>query len=362
MGWMRDLPDVRDFTTSSDEVAGMLNAVPAGELVCADAPSLNAREDLRPWCSPVEDQTTIGSCTAQAGVAIIEYYQRRAFGKHLDGSRLFVYKATRNLLGDDRRHRRLAAQRDGRADARSASRRSATGRTTSTKFDVEPPAFVYALGQAYQAEQFYRLDPAGTVPAALLESIKKHIAAGMPSMFGFTVYDSISQAQGSGKGRIPFPLASDRVAGGHAVAAVGYDDSIEIKHSGATAPTKGALIIRNSWGTELGRPRLRLPAVRVRAAAARGRLVGAGQGRVARPGPVQALVLAARRLGHDRGVDQPLDRRVVVGVDRARRAAAGASRAAVLQRERPQVGRQRARRLAQVVRASAARRTRSAAC
>ena len=35
------------------------------------------------------------------------------------------------------------------------------------------------------------------------------------------------------------------------------------------------------------------------------------------------LVLAAGRLVHDRGVDQPLDRRVVVGVDLARRAAPG---------------------------------------
>ena len=38
----------------------------------------------------------------------------------------------------------------------------------------------------------------------------------------------------------------------HAIAAVGYDDSIEIKHSGASTPTKGALIIRNSWGTSWG--------------------------------------------------------------------------------------------------------------
>ena len=55
-----------------------------------------------------------------------------------------------------------------------------------------------------------------------MEIIKKHLAAGVPSMFGFTVYDSIAQAQGSGKGRIPFPIATDRVAGGH----VGYDDGI----------------------------------------------------------------------------------------------------------------------------------------
>ena len=251
MGWMRDLPDVRDYTADHTEVTTLLNGVAAGATLRGDAPAPPARVDLRPWCSPIEDQRTIGSCTAQAGVGIVEYYQRRAFGKHLDGSRLFVYKATRNLLG--------------MTGDTGAWLRSTMGALCMfgvpperywpydvTKYDVEPPAFVYTLGQTYQAETFYRLDPAGTPPAELLGAIKQHIAAGVPPMFGFTVYDSIAQAQGTGKGRIPFPLVTDRVAGGHAIAAVGYDDAVEIKHSGAPAPTRGALIIRNSWGTTWG--------------------------------------------------------------------------------------------------------------
>ena len=249
MGWVPELPDIRDYTMSHGEVAGLLNAVPAGEVVCADAPQLPARTDLRRWCSPIEDQRTIGSCTANAGVGIVEYYQRRAFGKHLDGSRLFVYKATRNLLGWN-------------GDT-GAWLRTAMGALCMfgvpperywpydvAKYDLEPPAFVYALGQTYQAEKFYRLDPAGTSPAELLDAIRRHLAAGVPPMFGFTVYDSISQAQGTG--RIPFPLASDRVAGGHAIVAVGYDDNLEIRHSGASSATRGAFVIRNSWGTGWG--------------------------------------------------------------------------------------------------------------
>jgi C1A family cysteine protease len=251
MGWMRDLPDVRDYTTAHEEVASLLSAVPAGETATADAPPAEGRVDLRQWCSPIEDQRTIGSCTAQAGVSIVEYYQRRAFGKHLDGSRLFVYKATRSLLG---------LTGDTGAWLRSAMGALCTFGVPPekywpydvTKYEDEPPAFVYALGQAYQAEKFYRLDPAGMVPQNLLDTIKNHLVAGVPSIFGFTVYDSISQAQGSGRGRIPFPQLTDRVAGGHAVAAVGYDDAIEIKHSGAASPTRGALIIRNSWGTGWG--------------------------------------------------------------------------------------------------------------
>jgi C1A family cysteine protease len=251
MGWVRDLPDIRDYTTGHEKIAGILNEHPVGDTICADAPKLDARVDLRQWCSPIEDQRDLGSCTANASVGIVEYFERRAFGKHLDGSRLFVYKATRNLLG---------LTGDTGAWLRSAMGALVTFGVPpekywpydTKKFDVEPPAFVYTLGQSYQVESFYRLDPAGTAPKDILDAIKKHLAAGIPSMFGFTVYDSISQAGGAGKGKIPFPQSTDRVAGGHAIAAIGYDDAMEIKHSGASAPTKGALIIRNSWGTAWG--------------------------------------------------------------------------------------------------------------
>jgi C1A family cysteine protease len=57
-----------------------------------------ASTDLRAWCSPIENQGSLGSCTANAGVGVVEYFERRAFGKHINASRLFLYKVTRNLL------------------------------------------------------------------------------------------------------------------------------------------------------------------------------------------------------------------------------------------------------------------------
>lgn len=48
---------------------------------------------------PIESQGDLGSCSEHAAIGIVEYFERRAFGKHLDGSRLFVYKTTRNLIG-----------------------------------------------------------------------------------------------------------------------------------------------------------------------------------------------------------------------------------------------------------------------
>jgi C1A family cysteine protease len=69
-------------------------------------------------------------------------------------------------------------------------------------------------------------------------------------MFGFTVYSSISQADSNGE--IPFPNAGEKVVGGHAVDAVGYDDGKVITHGLSGAKTTGALFIRNSWGTGWG--------------------------------------------------------------------------------------------------------------
>ena len=102
-----------------------------------------------------------------------------------------------------------------------------------------------ALGDNYEALKYYRLDPAGSTPAEVLANVKAQLAAGLPSMFGFTVYSSIPPL-GDGKGEIPFPGSGDKVEGGHAVLAVGYDDARKIGTS------KGALLIRNSWGTGWG--------------------------------------------------------------------------------------------------------------
>ena len=84
----------------------------------------------------------------------------------------------------------------------------------------------------------------------LLARIKIYLAYGLPSMFGFTVYSSINQA--SRTGRIPFPTRGERRRGGHAVDVVGYDDTMEIQNGNGGRPTKGALLIRNSWGREWG--------------------------------------------------------------------------------------------------------------
>ncbi len=209
-----------------------------------------ATAGLVTWFSPVEDQGELGSCTANAGVGLVEYFERRAFGKHIDASRLFLYKATRNLMRE-------------KGDT-GAFLRSTIGALVLfgvppeeywpynvASFDKEPSAFCYAFAQNYQSISYYRLDSQGVTNDELLSRIKTNLAAGLPSMFGFTVYSSISQSGETGK--IPYPTKGDKIEGGHAVVAVGYDDNMKIKNMNVGGvETKGALLIRNSWGTSWG--------------------------------------------------------------------------------------------------------------
>ncbi len=260
MGWLPDYPDIRDVTFQSERVPSKLQALgqPSVKQMLAkvgattSAPAaLPASVDLRPWCSPIEDQKTIGSCTAHAGVGLVEYFERRAFGKHLDASRLFLYKVTRNLL---------KWTGDTGAFLRSTMYALTLFGVPPEEYypyniadlDKEPSAFCYAFAQSYQAISYYRLDPPGTTRSNLLTQIKTYLANGLPSMFGFTVYSSISQANTNG-GKIPYPTPGERVLGGHAIDAVGYDDNLKIKNTNPGGiETTGALLIRNSWGTAWG--------------------------------------------------------------------------------------------------------------
>jgi C1A family cysteine protease len=245
MGWLPDYPDFRDYTPESDEVAPAFKAASVG---ARPKKRLPAEVDLRAWCSPVEDQGSLGSCTAHAGVGMIEYFERRALGKHVDASRLFLYKATRDLL-------------QWKGDT-GAFLRSAMGALVLfgvppeqywpydiERFEKEPPAFCYAFAQSFQAVKYVRLDPKDSTPDEVLARVKTHLHAGLPSMFGFSVYDSINRATKTGK--IPAPVDGEKVVGGHAVMAVGYDDKLKVPSSGRSSTT-GALLIRNSWSRHWG--------------------------------------------------------------------------------------------------------------
>jgi C1A family cysteine protease len=218
-GWQPDLPDQRDH----------LFAVAAHV-----AAKLPAKVDLRPKCAPVIDQGKLGSCTANA-LANAHLFCQLAQPGGADAlpSRLFLYYNERALHGTEKTD--SGAQiRDGiKVLAKLGDAPESLWPYDIAKFAQKPPAKVYQSALGHQAVTYQRVTQS-------LSQIKGALASGFPIAFGFTVYESFQSATVAKSGVAPMPAASERVLGGHAVLAVGYDDA------------KQVFRVQNSWGTGWG--------------------------------------------------------------------------------------------------------------
>jgi C1A family cysteine protease len=256
-GWLSPQPDLRDYTTSSRQITAFNKKLKLPSLKAKNStlPALRSplkpSVDLRQWCSPIENQLDLGACTAHAAAGIVEYFERRAFGKHIEASRLFLYKTTRNLMqvsGDTGawlRETMGALVLCGVPDEKYWAYKV-------KDFDKEPGGFVYALAEKYSTVKYFSHDSHGseTPTAEVLLSVKKYLDAGIPSMFGFWGFESFEDSDSPGN--IPYPCKGESTQWGHAVVAVGFDDSRIITNLSCKTETKGALLIRNSWGKSWG--------------------------------------------------------------------------------------------------------------
>jgi C1A family cysteine protease len=246
-GWLPPKPDLRDYTCISKEIRTINKKLNLSD----EKPKKGASADLRQWCSPVENQGTLGSCTAHAGIGVVEYYERRAFNKHIEGSRLFLYKATRNLMqvkgdtGGWLRDVMKALVLCGVPDEKYWPYKIAD-------FDKEPDAFIYSIAENYAALKYFCHDAQGAAisETGILFSVKKYLDAGIPSMFGFWGFPSYKDSDVPGG--IPYPGPGEKAEWGHAVVAVGYDDEKKIKNLKSNKTTTGAFLFRNSWGPQWG--------------------------------------------------------------------------------------------------------------
>ena len=251
-GWLPSQPDLRDYTENHKEIAAMLKPLGLGSSRTRRR-ALPTKVDVSKWCSPIEDQGSLGSCTAQAAVGIVEYFQNRAFGRHINGSRLYVYKTTRNLMGVTGDTGAWLRNTMGALALCGVPPEKYWAYTdASPDFDENPSSFVYAVADNFEALKYFCHDPQNlNIPyPKVLESVKKFVAAGLPSMFGFWGFGSFDYADDPG--HIPFPCLDEEVQWGHAVVIVGYDDKKKITNILCNETTTGAFKIRNSWGPEWG--------------------------------------------------------------------------------------------------------------
>lgn len=250
LGWRRDLPDIRDLGAENlaDPVKEKLIGFQSGPakagvaFMLEETPALPAHVDLREFgfFTAVEDQLTLNSCTANAVISLVEYLIKASSGKEQDFSRIFLYKLTRTLMGP-------SGEGDNGAFIRDTIKALRLFGVPPQKwwpylvdeFDDEPDAFIYALAQNFQAVQYVRLDRVTESPAQVLNNVKACLADGFPIAFGFYVTPQVFDVS-QDDNTVLFPSGPDKIVGGHAVVAAGYDDE------------RQALLIRNSWGADWG--------------------------------------------------------------------------------------------------------------
>lgn len=194
--------------------------------------TLPASVDLRPYCSPVEDQGNLGSCTGNAIAGQIELIDRKN-NKRLDVSRLFIYYEERVLEGTVRWDAG-AYIRDGiKVCYTKGAPLESLWPYTQSNWATRPPTAAYSDALKRRVTGYQRcLD---------FTAVKNALAAGNPVVIGFTVYESFEYAQNNTTGMMPYPnVRTEQVLGGHAVCIVGYRDSDQ------------RFIARNSWGTGWG--------------------------------------------------------------------------------------------------------------
>lgn len=260
LGWIPDKFSFRDYSVDSEKVKNMVSKIPGIALSSKSGAgkkaSLGPTSDRRKEFTAIRNQGSLGSCTAFAAAGLIQFMQKKAFGTYTELAPRFVYKVTRNLLhwtGDTGAFLRtvMGTLTVFGAPPEDFWKYNGARAENNPDYDKEPSAFCYAFGQSYQAIKYVRLDQPNMTTSQLLEAIKSNISVGLPSMFGFTCYESLDQSNSNG-GKIPFPASTESIVGGHAIVIAGYDDEKEITNANSDKSTVGAFLIRNSWGTEWG--------------------------------------------------------------------------------------------------------------
>ena len=250
-GYFPDIPSIQDYT-----VQDVKKELPNGlisDLNKVDDPAVPNSEvlptlvDNRKFCSAIQEQGSLGSCTAQASVSMMEYMQKKVYGSYQDGSRLFVYWQTRKYMGDQYltvdsgAYNRLTMK----TIAKFGIPEEVNWKYNIADFAKKPPQEVYDDAESNVALKYFRLDGDSVYGEAYTNRIKTFLYNGYAVFIGFPAYDviyNVTRAQPV----LQFPTTSNKLLGGHAVMICGFSDDINYNMG------KGCFLAQNSWGTGYG--------------------------------------------------------------------------------------------------------------
>jgi C1A family cysteine protease len=235
-GWCPDIADYRDYSLSHKSVVRLLAGIKESRRPRGALPE---EVDWREFCGHVEDPDSVGS-PAHACVAMIQQLERRATGRLLDLSRLFVHQTA---------HRLASGGSDSCVSLRTVFKAVVhcgipPERLWPSRGDFlhrAPDGLAYSFQREFSSLRYVRLDDTEAGPAEILDRVRSFLTAGFPIAFGFPVNSAITNDP-----EIAFPRSADALVGGQAVTAVGYGDKLRI------CSDRGALLIRNSWGSAWG--------------------------------------------------------------------------------------------------------------
>jgi hypothetical protein len=183
--------------------------------------------------SYVAEGIGVHNCTANAIAGAIEFERLKQNLSDLVPSRLFIYYNERVIEGTVNSDSG-AEIRDG---IKSVAQQGVCPETEwpydISKFDQQPPASAYQDALMDRAVSYQLV-------VQNLTQMKGCLASGYPFVLGFTVYESFESPDVAKTGHAPMPGPGEQQIGGHAVLAVGYDDSQQW------------FIVRNSWGAAWG--------------------------------------------------------------------------------------------------------------
>jgi C1A family cysteine protease len=221
--------EVRAFGFDFERAARLPHAGPRA-LPPGTAP---AAADNRKYCSAVANQGKLQSCTAFAlGKGLREFNMRRNGERPAALSPLWLYYRQREHMGAE-----FVAKDSGSTLSDAAWVMLNKGCAVEAAWPYQAPQFAVApSADADESAKRWRLRRPQWLSG--FDEAKPFIGAGQAVAFGFKAYESLKKVGPDGV--MPLPKPDERLLGGHAVLAVGYDD------------TRQLVICRNSWGEAFG--------------------------------------------------------------------------------------------------------------
>lgn len=223
LNYLFDKPDPRDFLFKSTLLRNI------------DPAQLPVKVDLRPSWGDILDQGSLGSCVANSVVYQLRYVLKKNTGKILDMSRLFIYYNGRLLSNFPLNEDTGLSMRNGfQSVATYGTLPEVQWPYNISKFSTRAPDELYKNALTNKYVKYYAVSQD-------INELKKCLKDGFGISFGMALFSSFMTTNVAKTGKVPMPKeSSEQRVGGHAMALVGYDDSIQ------------SFIVANQWGKSWG--------------------------------------------------------------------------------------------------------------